>query len=137
MPPTSRPVPVADVMTSRVRTAEPSRGLQEIWQMLVDERCHHIPIVDDGKPVGMISTRDLVRIARKHGARKLSEGLYGGETAGDVMSRELETIQVDESVEVAIERIGEGDIHALVVLDERGKLVGIVTNHDLLYYLTT
>jgi CBS domain-containing protein len=137
MPPTSRPVPVSDVMTSRVRTAEPDRGLQEIWQMLVDERCHHIPIVVDDKPVGMISTRDLVRIARKHGARKLSEGLYGGEKAGDVMSQELETIQVDESVEVAIERIGEGDIHALVVLDEAGKLVGIVTNHDLLYYLTT
>ena len=41
----------------------------------------------------------------------------------------------DEAVEVAIDRIGLGDIHALLVLDEDDDLVGIVTNHDLLQYL--
>jgi CBS domain-containing protein len=135
MSPRNDPVLVAEIMTSRVRTAEPGQRLSEIWQMLVDERCHHIPIVDDGRPVGMVSTRDLIRVARKHGARKISEGLYGQETASDVMSTDLQTIDVAESVETAIERIGLGDIHALVVLDEEGLLAGIVTNHDLLDYL--
>lgn len=135
MPPRNEPVLVSEIMTSRVRTAEPSRPLPEIWQLLVDERCHHIPIVKDGRPVGMISTRDLMRVARKHGAPKVSEGLYGNETAGDVMSTDLVTIDVAESVETAIERIGVGDIHALVVLDDDGNLAGIVTNHDLLDYL--
>lgn len=130
-----RTVPVADVMTSRVRTARPDQNLHEIWEILVEERCHHIPIVEDGRPVGMLSTRDLVRVARKHGAKKLSAGLYGDETAGEIMSTDLQTIHQDESVEVAIERIGLGDIHALVVLDDDDNLVGIVTNHDLLHYL--
>lgn len=135
MPSRNDPVRVAEIMTSRVRTAEPGKRLSEIWQMLVDERCHHIPIVDDGRPVGMVSTRDLIRFARKHGAQKISEGLYGQETASDVMSTDLQTIDVAESVEAAIERIGLGDIHALVVLDDEGLLAGIVTNHDLLDYL--
>jgi len=135
MPSRNDPVRVAEIMTSRVRTAEPGKRLSEIWQMLVDERCHHIPIVDDGRPVGMVSTRDLIRVARKHGAQKISEGLYGQETASDVMSTDLQTIDVAESVEAAIERIGLGDIHALVVLDDEGLLAGIVTNHDLLDYL--
>ena len=62
-------------------------------------------------------------------------GTHGDETAGDVMSTELVTVQVDDPVEVAIDRIGQGDIHALIVLDEEDNLAGIVTNHDLLDYL--
>ena len=103
--------------------------------MLTDERCHHIPIVDEGRPVGMISTRDLVRVAHKHGAEKLSAGLYGNETASDIMTRGLETIYADEAVEAAIDRIGIGEFHALVVLDDEENLAGIVTHHDLLDYL--
>jgi CBS domain-containing protein len=132
---TRRGVTIREVMTSHVRTARPDQHLHEIWEMLTDERCHHIPVVDAGRPVGMISTRDLVRVARKHGAEKLSAGLYGSETAADVMTRGLETIYVDEPVESAIDRIGIGEFHALVVLDDDENLAGIVTNHDLLHYL--
>ena len=57
------------------------------------------------------------------------------ETAADVMTRALETIYVDEPVETAIDRIGVGEFHALVVLDEDDALAGIVTHHDLLHYL--
>ncbi len=130
-----RTVRVSEVMTSHVRTAEPGSSLEEIWRLLLEERCHHVPIVRDDRPVGMVSTRDLVRIARKHGASRLSEGLYGGETADDVMSRELETIHLEEPVEAAIERIGRGEFHALIVVDDDERLAGIVTNHDLLHYL--
>jgi len=134
-PSSRRGVTIREVMTSHVRTARPDQSLLEVWRLLTDERCHHIPIVEDGRPVGMISTRDLVRIARKHGAEKLSAGLYGSETASDVMTRGLETIYADEPVEAAIDRIGIGEFHALVVLDENENLAGIVTNHDLLHYL--
>ena len=135
MSPTSPPTLVSDVMTSKVQTAGPSDELHDIWRMLEDRQCHHIPIVESGRPIGMVSTRDLIRVARKHGAAKLSTGLYGSERARDIMSTDLETVGVDESVEVAIERIGRGDIHALVVLGADEGLAGIVTNHDLLHYL--
>ncbi len=130
-----RGVTIREVMTSHVRTAHPEQSLLEVWRMLTDECCHHIPIVDEGRPVGMISTRDLVRVARKYGSAKLAAGLYGSETAADIMTRGLETIYVDEPVEAAIDRIGLGDFHALVVLDDEDNLAGIVTNHDLLHYL--
>ncbi len=135
MPSIERTVPVSEVMTSRVHTAGPQQKLGEIWQILVDERCHHIPIVEDGRPVGMISTRDLLHVARKYGSQRLSEADYGSQIASEIMSTDLETIDSDEPVEVAIDRIGRGDIHALVVVSEDNRLVGIVTNHDLLDYL--
>ena len=128
---------ISEIMTSRVHTAAPSSKLGEIWQILVGERCHHVPIVEDGKAVGMISTRDLLRVARKHGAQRISAAAYGDQTAEQIMSTDLETIGLSESVEVAIDRIGIGDIHALVVLDDDDALVGIVTNRDLLAYLIT
>lgn len=134
--PLNRPfIQIRDVMTSKVRTALSGDSLESIWQLLVDENCHHVPIVDGIRPVGIISTRDLMRLSQVNGGEKLSSGVYGKRTAAEIMSTYLETIHVDESVEVAIDRIGCGDIHALIVLDDNENLVGIVTHHDLLNYL--
>lgn len=130
-----RSVAVGEAMTSRVRTATPDESLPEIWLLLGQEGCHHVPIVDGGSPVGMVSSRDLVRLAHRKGASKLDARTLAGATAADVMSTDLETIDVDAPIEDAIDRIGRGDIHALVVVDEGGALVGIVTHNDLLHYL--
>lgn len=135
MSPSTRSVPISDLMTTHVCTAAPDEGLYEIWRLLERERCHHIPIVKNEKPIGIISTYDLVRFARKHGAKRLSDHVGGTETASDIMSTDLETIGLDESVDTAIDRIGRGDIHSLLVVDEHDNLAGIVTNHDLLHYL--
>lgn len=133
----SHAVTVADVMTTRVRTAAPEQSLRKILKALVDERCHHIPIVDDDRVVGMISTTDLVAFIRGNGAEPLSSGDIDRLTAADIMTTDLETIQIDETVDVAIDRIGPGNFHALVVVDERNGLAGIVTHHDLLHYLSS
>ena len=130
-----RPVPVSKIMTREVRTAAPDTPLSDIFQMFVDEGCHHVPVLKDGAPAGMISSRDLVDVARDRGADRLTEGVLASEQAGDVMSTELQTIYHDQNVDVAIDRIGKGDIHALVVLDHDDALAGIVTHNDLLRYL--
>jgi len=130
-----RPVPVSRVMTTEVRTATPDDALSDIFTMLVDEGCHHVPILDGDQLVGMISSRDLVDVARERGAERLTAGALAHERAGDVMSRQLQTVYFDQPVEAAIDRIGRGDIHALIVLDHDDVMVGIVTHNDLLRYL--
>lgn len=138
MPPTShRATPVSEVMTSRVHTAGSSESLKQIRQILVDERCHHIPILDEDRLVGMISARDLVRFARQHSPGASSGDAFDGGIAADVMSKNVETIHVAEPVDAAIDRIGAGDIHALAVLGDEGELAGIVTHRDLLQYLAS
>ena len=132
---TNQPVPVSDVMTSPVRTAGPSQAIEEIWRTLVAEHCHHLPIVEDGRAIGMVSTRDLISLAKEQGVERFSELRTNGKKAADIMTTHIETIDSMESVEAAIDRIGCGDIHALVVIDDDEKVVGIVTNHDLLQHL--
>ena len=128
---------VSEVMTRKVRTGTSGQSLGEIWRIMVDERCHHMPILEEGRLVGMISTSDLVALARKHGSKRLDSGFLDSMTAADAMTTKLESIQADESIDAAIDRIGPGEFHALVVLDEADGLAGIVTHHDLLYYLAS
>ena len=135
MPPKRPFIQIRDVMTSSVRTAHSGDALQSVWKLLVEEKCHHVPIVDQQRPIGIISTRDLMRLSQENGGEKVSSGVYAKRTAAEIMSTDLETVRVDEPVEVAIDRIGCGDIHALIVLDDEENLAGIVTNHDLLNYL--
>jgi len=126
---------VAEIMTRRVRTATPDQGIDEIGQMFSDARCHHVPIVEGDRPVGIVSARDLVRVARRQGADRIPDEIGCRLTAADVMSTDLCTIQEDASIDEAIERIGPGDIHALIVLDAGKRLAGIVTHRDLLGFL--
>ena len=127
--------PVSKVMTSEVLEVSPDTPLSEIFQMFLEEGCHHVPIVDGRKLVGMISSRDLVAVAREWGAERLTPGALAHKSADEVMSTDLQVVSADQDVEVAIERIGRGDIHSLVVLDHDDHMVGIITNHDLLRYL--
>jgi acetoin utilization protein AcuB len=131
----SQPVCASELMSSHVRVAELDLGLDRVSEMLADEQCHHIPVVDAGRPVGMISSRDLIRVAHERGEPRLDSELLAKLAARDVMSADLETIYADDSVDIAIERIGRGDIHALVVLDADDQLAGILTHRDLLHYL--
>jgi CBS-domain-containing membrane protein len=133
----SETVTVANVMTRRVSTGSPEQSLDEVWKILVDEGCHHLPILDDGLIVGIVSTSDLVELARQNGARRLNSGYLDGKVAADIMTTKIESIQEDDSIDLAIERIGPGEFHALLVVDEMDALTGIVTHHDLLHYLAS
>ncbi len=133
---TKRNTLVSEVMTSAVRTATADTTLDEIGRLFISEGCHHLPIVDaDGRPIGMVSSHDVVEALRERGETSLLAEAAREVTANEVMSAELETIYDDHTVDRAIERIGRGDIHALVVLDHDDGLAGIVTHRDLLTYM--
>jgi len=51
---------IKDVMTKNVVTADVKFGIKKIFEMLQKAPFRHLPIVDDGKPVGMVSKRDLL-----------------------------------------------------------------------------
>ena len=62
---------VGDCMTRHVMTAAPTTSLPEAMALMVDGRFRHLPIVQDGRVIGMISMRDLMAWASlrlRHGA---------------------------------------------------------------------
>lgn len=57
----SEQTPVADIMTSEVLTTAPDARVDRCMAMMTDKRCRHLPVVEDGAIVGMISIGDLVQ----------------------------------------------------------------------------
>ena len=53
--------PVADIMTADVITASSQLTVNECMEMMTAKKCRHLPVVDDGDLVGMISIGDLVQ----------------------------------------------------------------------------
>lgn len=53
--------PVADIMTSEVKTTSPDATVDSCMQMMTDLKCRHLPVVESGTVVAMISIGDLVQ----------------------------------------------------------------------------
>ena len=53
---------VRDFMTMRLVTVAPELGVRDVARILVERRIHRVPVVDDGRLVGIITTFDLTRL---------------------------------------------------------------------------
>ena len=58
---TSRDIPVGDVMSSPVITADPDDSIQQCMETMTACHCRHLPIVENGKLLGIVSIGDLVK----------------------------------------------------------------------------
>ena len=58
----TRSTPVGDAMQKDANTVTPDTHLADVAKILVGEGSHHLPVIDGGKPVGMISRHDLLTL---------------------------------------------------------------------------
>lgn len=111
---------VSDVMTARVHTASPLTPLKVVMRLIVENRVSAIPIVDQqGVPVGVVSESDLLL-------------KVGGRVASDVMTSPAITVALHTGVSEAARSMREKNVRRLVVVDQRGRIAGIVSRSDLL-----
>ncbi len=113
--------PVRDTMTPDPVTIAPSVGGQEVAAQFADLRIHHLPVVESGDLVGIVSDRD---IRRAHGRGQLETTLVH-----EVMSAEPQTVRADAPLSSAALLLTTERISALPVLDD-GQLVGLLTTLD-------
>ena len=57
----SKVTPIKDIMTSNVLCAKPNHTLEECMALMTDKRVRHLPVIDNGKVIGIISIGDLVK----------------------------------------------------------------------------
>lgn len=115
------------IMTREVVQVAPDAPLAELVSRMSGSRISCVLVCDDGRPVGVVSERDLVRVAQD-----LLVGRAFPERAADLMSQPVETICQDGTLEEAAAKVGETPIRRLPVVDDAGTLVGIVTQTDIL-----
>ena len=113
-----------EIMTKTVRTATRDMSLSEAAALMRDGDMGAVPVVDDGKLVGIVTDRDIV-------IRAVAEGRDAATHVGDVMTTELFTVTPDDFVFEAIRLMGDKQIRRVPVIDNNGALVGIIAIADV------
>ncbi len=140
---------VGSVMTTKVVRAEYGTPFKEVARLLADHRISGLPVVDeDEKVIGVISETDLMvhqaetpdpyepkkrfRLDRLTRAGRERAAKARARTAGRLMTEPPVTVRADDTIVEAARTMAQHHIERLPVLDEEGRLVGIVTRRDLL-----
>jgi CBS domain-containing protein len=69
----SSDTPVSQIMTAQVITVEPSASTQHCMQIMTDRRVRHLPVVEGGRVLGMLSIGDLVRAVLAEQAQTIEQ----------------------------------------------------------------
>lgn len=116
---------IREVMTPDPRTVEPSTTIVETARAMRDEDVGPIPIVENGQCAGIVTDRDIV-------IRVVAEGRNANTTTvSDIASRELITVDPEQTLDEAARLMAQHQIRRLPVCEEDGRLVGIVAQADL------
>jgi CBS domain-containing protein len=115
---------VRDAMTSNPRTTSSSQSLADAAQIMKSEDVGSVPVVDEGRLVGVLTDRDIA-------IRAVAEGADARTTnVGDIASRDLVTIEPEQDLDEALTLMARNRVRRLLVV-ERGQLVGILAQADV------
>ena len=114
-----------DVMTTHVVAVDVNDTLDHAISLMVKHRISGLPVLDrEGRPVGVVSEFDLLEL--------ICEGQSEQNSIYDYMSADLYTVAEEDSWVHVVDVFRSKHVRRLPVLRD-GKLVGIVTRHDLMH----
>lgn len=115
----------ADVMSRPAVTVGPSRSFASCLELMRQRRIYSLPVVmPDGKLVGIVTEGDLIR--------RLERGGTKATTAGDIMTRDVATIEPGATLAAAARLMIGRDVRRLPVVDRAGRVIGICCRSDIL-----
>lgn len=123
---TVRAIRVGDFMTHELVTLQEGDDLALAEQTLRLGGVRHLPVVRDGKLVGLVTNRDLLRAAISHAPRATK--------ISDVMTRDLTIAAPTTSLVQAARVMLDRKFGCLPVCEPDGKLVGIITESDFVRF---
>lgn len=129
---------IRDIMSGEVTTLEEDAKLLDAALLMRSSGLRHLPIVKDGRPVGVISDRDVQRASPSMFSNLSPEEynrMFETIPIQKVMAKEPFTAAPDTPVKDVLSTMLEQKLGSCLVVDADGKLAGIVTNSDLLRLL--
>lgn len=107
-----------ELMSAPAVIATPGERLDDAAWRLVAARAHRLVVVEDDKPVGVLSVRDLLAA---YAGRALPKPIR------TIMTRPVETVDIGDTIARSIHRLAHAGVHGLVVLDDT-RPVGVFTH---------
>lgn len=129
-------MPIADIMTRKLITISPDLAISELQPMFKQFRVHHLLVMEEGRLVGVVSDRDVLRNVSPFvhtTAEDKKDSFTLTRKAHQIMSTQLVTVESTMGIRDACERLLNGGV-SLLPIEENGKLVGVVSWRDMLRY---
>jgi CBS domain-containing protein len=115
---------IQEAMTPNPTTVEPTTTAEEAARIMKSEDVGALPIVERDKLVGMITDRDIA-------IRVVAEGRGTETPVGEIASKDVVTVDPQQSLEEAARLMAERRVRRLPVVEEDGRLVGILAQADI------
>ncbi len=129
---------VYEVMSTPVVMIQQDRRLDEAVDLMLSNGVKRLPVVDEsGRLTGMLSRLDIFRTVMREApdwkafkAQKVEVGNL--KTVKDILRRDTHTVSPQTPLDEVIRMIDANDIQRVAVVDSEGKLLGLVSDRDLL-----
>lgn len=127
--------PVSTIMTTKIVTLSPDDSLANVKDVFEKNTIHHIPIVQGGNLVGLVSKHDFEKfhkgMSMHYEDRFVNQTTLHMHKVKEIMVAHLAKLEPTDRINVALDVFLLNRFHALPVV-ENGALVGIVTTHDII-----
>lgn len=125
---------ITEIMTTEVECVSPEQEIVDIKHIYENPKFHHhIPVVENDKLVGIVSLIDFMRKIQD-ATLDDNELVYHELKVKDIMFSSPSTVGSDCTIQGAAEILAKGEVHALIVADDR-IVKGIVSTADLINFL--
>ena len=120
---------IQDLMTPNAESCTPQANLSAAAMIMWRQDCGIVPVIDAQREVvGVITDRDIcMAVATRHRAPE-------DVSVADVMTRQVSCVRRTDDIQAALDRMTAARVRRLPVVDESGKLEGIVSLNDLVQH---
>jgi acetoin utilization protein AcuB len=124
---------VARLMTRNPKTIRGSAPVMEAFDTMQEGHFRHLPVMEHGAVVGIVSDRDLVESMPPPtvGGSAVEQGRFAMQPVSKVMSHYVQAVHVDDPASAAVAVMLSLGVSAVPVVDDAGALVGIITLADI------
>ena len=114
----------SEIMTRDVRTATRETTLRDVAVMMRDGDMGSVPVVDDGRLIGIVTDRDIV-------VRCVADGRDTSTPVSEAMTTEIFSVKPDDFAFEAVRLMGDKQVRRVAVVSEDGQLAGIISMADV------
>jgi CBS domain-containing protein len=128
----------AEVMTPDVISVREETALAHAVRLMIERNLKRLPVLNAaGQVSGMLSRVDVLRIVAEAGPIKGEHRppTSAGHTVGEVMSRDVPAVKEDADLVEIVNKMVGAEVKRVVVLDRTGRVIGVITDGDLVAHV--